>query len=64
MAKAIEGAELLAGAVGMAALVFFSGGAAIAAMAPFLEAVAGGMLAGGVSMEVAAIVTCPPNPRG
>ena len=48
----------------MAALVFFSGGAAIAAMAPFLEAVAGGMLAGGVSMEVAAIVTCPPNPRG
>ena len=63
MSKALEGAALIAGAVGIAGAVFFTGGAALAA-APWLATLGTSLFVGGIAMEAGAIADALTQNRG
>ncbi len=64
MAKAIQGAELIAGAVGLGALAFFTAGVASPALLGFLLSSSAALGLGGIAMEAGAIADALTSNRG
>ena len=63
MSKAIQGAVMIGAAVGIGAAIFFTGGAALAAL-PILAQLGTGLLLGGAAMEAGAIADALTQQRG